>query len=680
MTLKFYFKLPLKKIIFTLSLLFAALFTQAQTIVWKNSVVGTSTSGNGRAPQSSHKYTRTVYFISAAEMAAGGIDAGKILKGIGFNYRPAEAIPTATASGNLKIYLQNTAATSYGKGTDWTTSITGMTKVSDAAATIPAAITADFMFSNGSSFTYSGDGVYVAFEWANPTIVVGTTANTAYCNSSTVSSGGSNGLFNAFSPTVIAPEPTTLASNNFRPATRFAFELPDNDVKVANIYALTNAPGVEAKQMISARISNEGANTQYNFNVTLNVTGANTFTSNKVVSFPVETGIASGSGLNIDFDEFIATNPGTNNITVTINGSDDNNLNNVASLTQVGLTGLFSYNKGLLSNTSGVGSTTNVNFMAVAKFTANGIVYPSASRFFIGTSTASVGQKLKAVWYNSDKVLMAESNLYTVTTGDLGTFVILNYNTTNTAVPTLSGSTDFYVGVGAVAATLPIYFIGRQDETPIRANTFFSGDIDAGTFTASSSKFMIESITKLSTLPVTISSFTAAANNNKVALKWSVGTENNVSRYEIERAQKDGAFVKVATVNAVGSSSYTTLDASPLTGDNYYRLKTLDNDGTHSYFGEIKVVKITDLVNNSFAIYPNPVTANEINISLTNYDNGKYNYQVVDMAGSVVQKGTISHTGDAKHTINLSSSIVKGTYIFSLSNGKEVSQSKFIKN
>ncbi len=382
------------------------------------------------------------------------------------------------------------------------------------------------------------------------------------------------------------------------------------------------------------------------------------------MSLPIENGIATGQGLNIAFDEFIASNPGVNTITVTINGSDDYNANNIETLTQTVEPGLFSHNKGLLSTTSGVGSISNPNYMAVVKYVANGTVYPKGARFFIGINAASVGQNLQAVWYDSDKTKLGESALHTVTAAELGTFVILNFAASNVAVPTIASSKDFYVGVGAVAATLPIYFIGRQDESPIRPDTFFSGNIADGTFTSSSSKFMIEAFTTTSTLPVTVSSFTANASNNKVALKWEVGTESNVNRYEIERAEKGGVFAKVATVNAAGASSYSAVDNGPLAGDNYYRLKTVDNDGSASYYGEIRVVKIATLATSSFAIYPNPIVSNEINIALNNYTKGVYSFQAVDMAGRVLQQGKFNHDGAAKHTISLNGAVGKGAIYF----------------
>ena len=181
-------------------------------------------------------------------------------------------------------------------------------------------------------------------------------------------------------------------------------------------------------------------------------------------------------------------------------------------------------------------------------------------------------------------------------------------------------------------------------------------------------------------LPVTIRSFTATLNNNKVVLKWEVGTESNVNGYEIERSEKDGVFAKVAAVSASGANSYSAVDNSPLAGDNYYRLKTVDNDGTSSYYGEIRVVKMATLTASSFAIYPNPIVNDEINVALKNYTNGAYSYQVVDMAGRLLQQGKFNHDGAAKHTISLNGAVGKGAYILYLTNGKEVMQTKFIKN
>ncbi len=691
----FYYQFPFKKGVLTFSLMLLCFMSGAQTLVWKNSVTGTSTSASGRAPQSSHRYTRTVYLIAASELSAGGISSGRILKAIGFNYREAEAIATATATGELKIYLQNSTDLSYQKGTSWSNAIASMTKVSDVAnQVIPASTTANFVFQNGTAFTYNGGSLYVAFEWLNLSGARGT-ANTAYCSSSTTNTGGANGLYShsvSAGTSPVSEDPITMAqvsdlvgtTSNFRPATRFAYELPNNDVQVSNIYVMSKAPVNEGKQKIAARITNEGVNPIYNLSVTLTISGANTFTSTKAISLPVETPLESGAGYNVTFDEFISVNQGNNSITVTINNADDVSGNNTMNRVQASTPGVFSYNIGEVITSNGGSSTQGYKY--AVKYTANGTVYPKAARFMLSTNATVVGKQLRASWYNSSWVLMGTSDLYTATAEDQGKLVLIPFTANNIAVPNIAGSTDFYVSIEQTSTTggASIFFMGRQNEleTPAMEGAYFGGiNVDPGTgLGASTSKPTIEAITTLAILPVTISTFTAKPNNNKVALNWTVGIETNVNRYEIERSINGVDFIKVAEVAANGSSSYSTIDANPVLGINYYRLKGIDNDGTFSHFNEVRSAKITTLEEESAVIYPNPVVGNEVNVALSGYSSGNYSYKILNALGSIVQSGQLSNNGSANYTISLKGQISKGIYVLYLTNGKEVIQSKFIKN
>ncbi|RST26728.1 T9SS type A sorting domain-containing protein [Chryseobacterium lacus] len=180
---------------------------QYQTALMDNG----STSANSRAPQGSQRYQRSVYLITATEMAASGLVNGDVLRGIGFEY----TIPlTAPISGNIKIYLQNTTDIANNKSTAWATAVTGMTEASNGSITIPAAATLFQAFSGGSNFTYTGGGLYVAFEYQNPTGALATTGNTALC--STTLTGGLKG---AQSNSAL---PTTLTASNWRPKTFLA--------------------------------------------------------------------------------------------------------------------------------------------------------------------------------------------------------------------------------------------------------------------------------------------------------------------------------------------------------------------------------------------------------------------------------------------------------------------------
>ena len=196
----------------TLLILLLSLFSFGEIVAqtdYYSVITGLGTSGNGRAPQGSQRYNRSIWLITAAELTNSGFLTGSNVTSLGFNYLTAQSIPT---TGAITIYLENTADATNLKSTTWATAIAGMTTVSNGSITIPAATgPVDFSFSGGSSFTYTGGALYIAFDYQN---VAGTlsTANVAACN--TALTGGLKG---AISTTV---NPTTVVVSNFRPETR----------------------------------------------------------------------------------------------------------------------------------------------------------------------------------------------------------------------------------------------------------------------------------------------------------------------------------------------------------------------------------------------------------------------------------------------------------------------------
>jgi hypothetical protein len=166
-----------------------------------------STSQNGRAPQGSQRYNRSIWLISAAEMSESGLTTGTSFNSITFTYTVPQNIAT---SGNMIVYLQNTADIANNKSTTWATAISGMTVVSNGAVTIPAAETFTVTFSGGSPFTYSGGGLYVAFDYSNPSGTLSSN-NTGLCTTSLTS-----GLKSAMSTATV---PTTIVASNWRPQT-----------------------------------------------------------------------------------------------------------------------------------------------------------------------------------------------------------------------------------------------------------------------------------------------------------------------------------------------------------------------------------------------------------------------------------------------------------------------------
>ena len=110
-----------------------------------------------------HRFERSIYLITATELAAAGYTSGSSPTTIGWNYLQG---PTVAGSAPLIVYMQNTADTTNTKSTTWATAIATMTTVHNATTALPAAAGPfDIPFSGGSPFTYTGGGLYIAFDW-----------------------------------------------------------------------------------------------------------------------------------------------------------------------------------------------------------------------------------------------------------------------------------------------------------------------------------------------------------------------------------------------------------------------------------------------------------------------------------------------------------------------------------
>ena len=112
--------------------------------------------------------------------------------------------------------------------------------------------------------------------------------------------------------------------------------------------------------------------------------------------------------------------------------------------------------------------------------------------------------------------------------------------------------------------------------------------------------------TTASQLPVTIASFTASAQAKAIELNWLTATELNTNHFAVQRSEDGKTFATIGTLDAKGSgaNSYQFTDNSPLNGNNYYRLESVDKDGATSFS---KVVSALLTINDSrLTIYPNP--------------------------------------------------------------------------
>ncbi|MBK8983406.1 MAG: hypothetical protein IPM38_14060 [Ignavibacteria bacterium] len=183
----------------------------------------------GRAPQASTRYQRCYYFISAEEMQNSGYPVGQNITSLGFNY---SAQTNGATADTFKVYFENGAATFIDKGSNWTTAISTMTQVHQGVMTIPSSPgTVDYTLNNPGAFTYTGSGLWIAFEYQNITGLLGA-VNTAICNTALGST-----LRNMSSGSNVALSNTMSSFSAFRPETRLGTSL-DDIVSVGNVYAM----------------------------------------------------------------------------------------------------------------------------------------------------------------------------------------------------------------------------------------------------------------------------------------------------------------------------------------------------------------------------------------------------------------------------------------------------------
>jgi len=171
--------------------------------------------------------------------------------------------------------------------------------------------------------------------------------------------------------------------------------------------------------------------------------------------------------------------------------------------------------------------------------------------------------------------------------------------------------------------------------------------------------------TALAPLPVTFKTIKAYQQEAAIAVDWKVENEMNIAKYEVEKSSDGINFKKVTTTAAAGSAGVSTvynwLDQEPFTGNNFYRVRSIDTDGKFAYTSTV-LVKISQFVP-SIRVYPNPVTDNVIGTEFKNMSSGLYSVKLLNSTGQTLLIKTINHTaGSSIHAVQPDQKLVSGFY------------------
>jgi hypothetical protein len=183
----------------------------------------------------------------------------------------------------------------------------------------------------------------------------------------------------------------------------------------------------------------------------------------------------------------------------------------------------------------------------------------------------------------------------------------------------------------------------------------------------------------LPVLPLNLISFKALKQNNSVQLNWVTSSEQNTSHFDVERSSDGLNFAKIKQLSALGSStsdnSYTIIDESPLSGKNFYRLKSIDKDERFTWSNIVEVVFSADAL---VTIHPNPVSSS-LKILIQNSLEKNATVQVTDMQGKILINKTFSLISGQNSVVLPVQALPVGSYMARIVKGNEVNVLKFIK-
>jgi hypothetical protein len=224
-----------------------------------------------------------------------------------------------------------------------------------------------------------------------------------------------------------------------------------------------------------------------------------------------------------------------------------------------------------------------------------------------------------------------------------------------------------------------------------RAQNIFSGGISDGFSSDNmgfdiyaggiSNGFAMDSSLIAVPLPVTLLNFTAQAMGSQVQLRWQTASEFNNDHFEVERSRDANNFNWLLSVAGHGDSQllqdYQAVDAAPVSGINYYRLKQVDKDGQFLFSRVVSVDMISAPAGSSTRLYPNPA-ADVIYFNITSPQNIHSSLVVFNAAGrQVVLKPSYLVKGGNSLSLDVST-LAPGIY-FCLFENTDTGVQSFIK-
>ncbi len=302
--------------------------------------------------------------------------------------------------------------------------------------------------------------------------------------------------------------------------------------------------------------------------------------------------------------------------------------------------------------------------------------FTSLSAKTLITATKNDGQWSSASSWSLNRVpasndsIVIPSNIKIIVSSNISFLtnvsIVVNGTLQFTNIGILSLDTNSILALGSSGKVTGSPFSGEF--IFIGFTAIFSGNTLSGSSVYSSSGL-------ITPLPVKFTAFTATLENNSVSIRWSTAQEINASAYLVERSFDGSNWNTIADVPAAGNSNeinnYSFEDNNVSGSIIYYRVKQVDNTGAATYTS-VKSVNKQAIAASIIKIGSS--SAQQVFIQFPAQVTGTVNVRIVSLSGQVISTQTLAQP--AGQVVVNTSSISRGIYIVSVSNGKDVNTAK----
>lgn len=243
----------------------------------------------------------------------------------------------------------------------------------------------------------------------------------------------------------------------------------------------------------------------------------------------------------------------------------------------------------------------------------------------------------------------------------------LNLSGTTLANYRFQINTEDFASMAGLTAVLKDNYLNT--ETAISLTDTTRLDFSVTTDAASSGNRFVIYFRPALVLPVDFVSVNAQKEGRSSAkVSWQVSSERDVASYIIERSIPGNNFERIGTINAANTSNYQYIDVSPANGTNYYRIRSVDVNGS-SKFSNVASVTFNDP--RQLVLYPNPVKGDAVELRMMNADEGRYTIRLICTTGQIISSSAFDHHGGPlMRKIDLPKTAPAGIYRLEMNNGK----------